>query len=121
MILAPHATAKGEGGQAAIASARRRQDADENAGIGQEALAYVAAHPQRHEDPVLAPIRAQDRPFQVGPVVHPLGVPLEGGAVLRADVDHDATTVPDALRLEARPPRRPGKTGPPSGAPPRAP
>src|SRR3970282_2307454 len=106
MILAPHATAKGEGGQAAIASARRRQDADENAGLGQEALADVAAHPQRHEDPVLAPIRPQDRPFQVGPVVRPLGAPLEGGAVLRADADQDATTLPYALPLEARAPGR---------------
>src|SRR6266545_209225 len=70
-----HPTAIAAGGQAALASTRRRQDADEDAGHGR---------------------------LEVGAVVDPRGVPLEGGAAFFSDVDRDAPVLLDPPRLEAR-------------------
>ena len=77
------------------------RDADEDAALGVEPLPDVAAHDQRDQQPVLAPVGGQQRRLQVRAPVDPLGVALEGGAVLRPHVDGDPAVVADPARLEA--------------------
>src|SRR5207245_272991 len=71
-----------------------------------EPLADPAPHEERHEERVLAPVRRQNLLLEIGPVVHPLRLPLEGRAVGCAERDADAPCGLDPARLEARPERR---------------
>src|SRR5258705_278088 len=100
--LCANATAKAGAGQA-TGSACRGQDTDEHPRLGPEALADIAAHPEGNEDPVLAVIGGEDLRLEIGPVVHPLRAPLEGGSVRAAHVHGHPAVVLDAPGLEAGP------------------
>src|SRR6266852_8879812 len=84
-----------------VPSARSGTDTHEHTGPGFQALAEIASHPERDEDPVLAVVGCEDGLLQIAPVLHQLRASLEGGTVLAAHVDGDAPVLRDATRLEA--------------------
>src|SRR3989454_5220523 len=85
---------------------QRGGDPDQPRLSAREPLADPAPHEERHEERVLAPVRRQNLLLEIGPVVHPLRLPLEGRAVGCAERDADAPCGLDPARLEARPERR---------------